>query len=222
MKRAIPLFGLLLLSSLLHSAHAQTGDGDAPGGGRADAHQARQVPAFHGVELAGTMGVEVVAGKPGAVELVGDAELFGLVSTTVKDGVLVIDTRFPKDAHNIHMHAVVSVGDVSSLMVSGTGSIKASNLASPTLSLSLPGTGHLKVAGTAGALRVEVAGTGSVSAQQLVAKSVVVAMSGTGSATVDAIDAVDADLSGTGSIDIQGHPARITKRKTGLGSIHIR
>lgn len=219
MKRAIPLFGLLLLSSLLHTAHAESGDASAN-----EAHQARPVPAFHGIDLAGTLGVDVTVapGKPGAVELYGDADLFDKVTTTVKDGILVIDTHFPKNRHNLHMHAVVSASDLSSLMLSGTGQIKAAGISTPSLALSMPGTGELKVAGTTTNLRIDLNGTGSVSAKKLTSKSASVTMSGTGSATLEATDSVVAELSGTGSIDVHGHPARVTQRKSGLGSIHIR
>ena len=220
MKRAIPVFGLLLLSGLLHSAHAETDDDDARPS-PSDAHQTRPLSGFHGIDLAGTLGVEVVAGKPG-IELIGDNDLFDKVSTTIKDGVLVINTRYPRDRHNIHMRVIVSTGELSSLLISGTGQIKALAVSSPTLSVGLPGTGEIKLAGSTGALRIDVDGTGSISAKKLVAKSAVVSMSGTGSATLDATDSVDANLTGTGSIDVHGHPARVTKHNSGLGSIHVR
>lgn len=246
MKRALPLFGLLLLSSLLHPAHARTSSGDdaafgpespptppappapaqspAPSGDdrSADAHQARSVPAFHGIDLAGTLQIDVVPGKPGAIELVGDADLFDKVSTTVVNGILIVQTKFPRDRHTIHMHAIVSAAGINALTISGTGSIKASSLSVPDLALTLSGTGSVKAAGTTNALRVDVNGTGSISARQLTSRSAVVDMSGTGSASVDATDSVVATLSGTGSIDVHGHPAHVTQRKSGQGAIHIR
>lgn len=187
----------------------------------ADAAQPRALPAFHAINLVGTLEIEVVAGKAQSVQLVGDAPVFDRVFTTVKDGTLVVDTKFERHTNN-HVKVLVSVPDVNRLVVEGTGSMKVTGVANNRLAIDLPGTGEIKVDGQTGELKINVDGTGDVSARKLSAKSATVSMSGTGAASITATDSVDATVSGTGSIDIDGHPANVHKHVTGVGSIHVR
>lgn len=193
---------------------------------RADAtqgSQTRTVGAFRAVELAGTLQVDVTAGKPASVEVVGDSDLLDRVTTVVKDGTLVIDTREMRHEHrrNSHLRVVVSVPDLTGLSLSGTGTIKATGIASDELVLRLSGTGTVAASGKAGSLRVDLSGTGDVAAKQLESKDAVVDLRGTGSARLHASRSVDARLSGTGSVKVHGHPQQVKKSVSGLGSIHI-
>jgi hypothetical protein len=237
MKRLNPLFvlglgpaaGLCLASaSVLASLFASAVvSAVAPGVASADpalVTQTRTVSAFHAVDLAGTLEVEVTVGKPASVEVTGDADLVDKVRTTVKDGVLVISTP---DLHHIghrdsHLRAIVSAPDLSSLALSGTGTMKATGVANERLAITLPGTGEIKVTGSTGTLQVTLDGTGDVSAKALAARDAVVALGGTGDARLRATRSLDARISGTGSIHVEGSPTQIKKSVSGLGSIHVR
>lgn len=200
-------------------ARADTASADAP-----QASQPRSVPAFHAVELAGTLEVIATAGKPNSVEISGDADLLDKVTTTVKDGVLVLDTARDLDhghLRNRHLRAVVSAPDLSALSISGTGAMKVSGIANEGLAVALPGTGAITVAGATGTLRVTVGGTGEVAGKNLTARDVVVDIAGTGSARLNASRSVEARVTGTGSVDVHGHPAQVRKSVSGLGSIHV-
>jgi len=117
MKRAISrpsVFGLSLFALLLAlgAAHADP-----------QASEPRSVPAFHAVELAGTMEVDVTVGKGQSVQVSGEADLLGKVTTVVKDGVLVVDT--PRDLRRRHhLKVTVTVPELSAVSLSGTGEMK--------------------------------------------------------------------------------------------------
>src|SRR5205823_10925356 len=98
------------------------------------------------------------------------------VVTTVKDGTLVISTPELRNYkhRDIHLHAIVTAPDLTALSISGTGAMKVTGVANDSLAVSLGGTGALTIAGSTGALRVDVGGTGEVSAKQLTAKDVFV------------------------------------------------
>lgn len=206
-----PCLGLLL--ALAASAHAEP-----------STSQQRQVGAFHAIDLAGTIEVEVTVGKPASVEITGDADLVDKVVTRVKDGVLVIDTpelRNHRSRRDSHLRAIVSAPDVDALMLSGTGAMKVTGISNERLAVDLGGTGALTASGSTGALHVAVGGTGEVAGKQLLAKDVVVDVGGTGSARLHASRSLDARISGTGSIHVSGHPSQVKKSVSGLGSIHI-
>jgi hypothetical protein len=215
MKRAISLSSIFSLSLFalmlaLGAAHADP-----------QASEPRSVPAFHAVELAGTLEVEISVGKAQTVQVSGEADLLNKVSTAVKDGVLVVDT--PHDLRRRHhLHVAVTMPELSAVSLSGTGDMKISGVASERFAISLSGTGQLTVKGSTSSLRVDVGGTGEIAARDLTAKTARVDVSGTGSATVHVTDSLEADVTGTGSIDVHGKPARVKKSVTGVGSIRIR
>lgn len=214
------LAGLLALGFTLRHARADSPDtADRP-----QATQPRTVPAFHGVDLAGVLTIEVALGKPASVTVTGDADLVDQVSTTVKDGVLVINTpEHRRDPHrrNRHLRAIVTAPDLSSLAITGTGTIKAAGIANDRLAIDVPGTGTLTVSGSTGALNIRLGGTGEVTGKDLAAKDLVVDIDGTGSARLNATRSVEARITGTGSLNVHGHPSQVKKTVTGTGAVHI-
>jgi Putative auto-transporter adhesin, head GIN domain len=203
----VPLFALLALGI----AHAEP-----------SATQSRSVGAFHAIELAGTLEVEVAIGKPASVQITGDADLLDKVTTLVKDGVLVIDTPHKIARRNYRMRANVTVPDLTSIALSGTGAMKVSGIANENLAIYVPGTGSVTAAGSTRALRVTVDGTGQITAKDLASTTAAVDVSGTGQVKLRASESLEANISGTGAIEVIGKPARIKKSVTGTGSIQVR
>jgi hypothetical protein len=143
------------------------------------------------------------------------------VTTKVKDGVLVIDTK-EKLPKNTHLRAAVTAPDLSSLSLSGVGSLKVTRVANQRLDLSLSGVGSVRATGTTGSLRVVNSGTGDVEAKQLVAKVSTIEMTGVGQATLHTTESIDARLSGVGGIEVYGNPTHVKKKRSGIGDIRIR
>jgi hypothetical protein len=212
-----PACALLLALGLARAAPPDSADPP-------QATQPRTVPAFHGIDLAGVLTVEVAVGKPASVTVSGDADLVDKVTTTVKDGVLVINTpEHRRDPHrrNHRLLAVVTAPDLSSLAITGTGTIKVTGIANDRLAIDVPGTGTLKLSGSTGALNVRLGGTGEVGGKDLAARDLAIDIGGTGSARLNATRSVDARITGTGSLDVHGHPAQVKKTVTGVGAVHI-
>jgi len=186
--------------------------------------QSRQVPAFHGIDLGGVLTVEatIAPGQPASVQIVGDADLVDKVTATVKDGILVLDTR---DLHinrrNAHLRAIVTAPGLDALAISGTGGMKVTGISGERLAVALSGTGSLTMQGTIGELRATVSGTGDIAGKRLDARDVVVQITGAGSARLNATRSVDARVGGVGSVSVHGHPAQVKKSVSGVGSIHI-
>jgi hypothetical protein len=68
-------------------------------------------------------------------------------------------------------------------------------------------------------LRAELSGAGNIDARELKAKEVRVSVSGAASADVYAKEYLDASVSGVGSIDYYGNPAKVKTDVSGVGSI---
>ena len=210
MKTATPfLFSILLL------AHAYA---DTPS--TKSSSELRKVGDFHAIDIAGTMQVEATIGKAIRVEVVGDPDRFKQVLTDVKDGTLIVDTRGKLE--NSKMRVVVTVPDLSSVSVSGTGKLELSGIANGKLDASIGGTGAMKLAGTTGALNVAIGGSGQLAAGDLVAKAVAVNVPGTGQVTVHATQSFAAVVAGTGAITVEGKPSSVKKSVTGTAVIDVR
>jgi hypothetical protein len=184
------------------------------------ARESRRVPAFHAIELAGVLAAEVAVGRPASVDIVGETGLLAQVRTEVVDGVLVISTR-GKLPRQHQLRAIIGVPDLDALGLSGTGALAAHGVHNARLAIHLAGTGAIAVDGATDALRVVLDGTGQIDAEQLAAKAVTVDVSGTGNAALRATGSLDARVTGTGSIDVEGKPARVVRHVTGVGSINV-
>jgi hypothetical protein len=216
MKRAISVLAPVFLAFAVGLVQTGTASADSP-----IIQEARQVGAFHSITIAGALKVEVTVGKPARVELSGESDLLGKVTTTVKDGVLVIDTPKRLQGRN-HLRATVTMPDLQSLLISGTADMKVTGVANAALAISVPGTGSLTIAGSTDALSLIVDGTGQITADKLAAKDARVEISGTGSASLRASQSIDVNVSGTGSVNVAGKPARVRKSVTGTASVQIR
>jgi Putative auto-transporter adhesin, head GIN domain len=210
MKRAISVLAPVFLALTFAAAHADPSLATEP----------RPVGAFHAIDVAGTLQVEVTVGKAAHVEVAGDADLVGKITATVKDGVLVLDTPRKLRNHS-HLRATVTVPALDAITISGTADMKVAGVTGDSLAISVTGTGQLDVAGTTAALSVAVAGTAQIDAGALATKDARIDVRGTGQATLRAAQSVEVKISGTGSVDVLGNPARVKKSVTGTGAVQV-
>lgn len=212
MKRAISVFAPVVLAfAAAHAAHA-----DAP-----VTTEARTVSGFHAIDVAGVLAVEVTVGKPARVEVRGEADLIAKVTTAVSDGVLVLDTKVKSFHHRNHLRVFVDVPSLDALTVSGTGDLKVAGVAANRFALSVPGTGQIKIAGETKQLDIKIDGTGNLEAKSFASKDASIDVRGTGSATLRATESVQINVTGTGSVEVVGNPARVKKSVTGVGAIDV-
>lgn len=183
------------------------------------ASEVRKTDTFHGIDIVGTMTVEARIDATTRVEVFGEADRLKQVITTVKDGVLLIDTK--GNLKNSRLRMVVTAPSLDVFRVSGTGELRASGLDSRAIDVNVAGTANVKLAGKAAALRVRIEGTGEVRANDLIAADTMVDVRGTGNVKVHASRSIDARIAGTGSIKVLGRPQTVTKKVTGTGSIKL-
>ncbi len=214
MKGTVSLAFALLALACTH-AHADPAQGS----------ETRQVGAFDAIEVAGTMVVEARIDTTTKVEVQGDADLLKLVSTTVKNGALVVET--PRDfvkqvkRKDSHLKVVVTVPALKRVAISGTGVIQLDGFTGKSLDAAISGIGSLRLAGKTERLRLEVPGTAEVKAKDLIAADVDLAVSGTAEATLHATRSFASDVSGTAVVKVRGKPATVKKRNSGVAMIDV-
>lgn len=221
---ALVALGLLLLIAILvallvdriffHSSSTPAGTGSGVA-----ATQARSVPLFTGVVLAGDNNVIVEVGASRSVIVHGDSNLLRRVTTRVRSGRLVIGTTPGNLSAKSPMFVTVSLPSLHGIRLQGDGNITVTGINSRTLTIALPGSGNINATGTTTKLGVTISGEGTALLRQLTARDAKAALSGDGSIMLTATHSLTARVSGSGTVLYGGNPPLVTQRLSGSGTI---
>ena len=181
--------------------------------------ETRQVAGFTKVELSGTG--ELTIEKTGTESLTISAEdnILPLLTSEVSGDTLVLGTK--PNAEIVPSKPItysLTVKDLTGLSVSGSGSIRASDLTTDSLSSKISGSGTITASGTVGAQDLDISGSGGYRAEQLTSRSVKARISGSGNASVLVSDTLDVTISGSGTLTYSGDP-NVTQEISGSGKL---
>lgn len=213
------LLGGTVVGLLYHSGVFEGSSSSGIEGSGVSTTQTRHVAAFDGVELAGSNNVVIRVGPKQMVSVTGDDNLVDRVTTEVHAGRLVVGNEPGSFSTNAPMSVDITVPELTTLKLSGSGNIVANGLGADAMSVSLPGSGTLTADGTARRLDVSVDGSGVVRFTEVVATDVRAVVSGSGSVFVTATESLDGTVSGSGAILYTGSPTNVAKNVTGSGAI---
>ena len=212
------LIAAILLALLVDRIFSGSSSPAGTGSGVA-ATQARSVPSFTGVDLAGENNVIVHVGASQSIIVHADSNLLGRVTTQVRSGNLVIGTTPGNLNAKTQMSVAVSLPSLDALTLNGDGNITVTGINGRSLTVALPGSGTIRAAGTTARLEVTVGGEGTALLSQLIARDAKAALTGEGSILLTATHRLDANVSGTGTVLYGGTPPHLTTTVTGSGTI---
>ena len=241
---AVTAAAVLTAFSMPLPAHAVTinifGDGNAVSGSGKEVTVARQVGAFSVLRLDSSIDVHAHQGATPSVTVHADDNIEPLIETVVEGDKLVV--RMKKGAsfrthHDVFVDVVFTSltaaqqhgsGDLQidkltaprfESSIAGSGDLKIENAQLGQFALSIAGSGDVMISGTADEARFGVAGSGDINARNLTAKKVSVSISGSGDAHVNATEALEAKVAGSGDVTYSGHPHDVSRRVSGSGSV---
>ncbi len=214
---AVIITGLLAAVVVL-LVHDQAPLGSRVRGSGLAATQARSLPAFSKVELAGSNNVIVTVGGRQSVTVHADSNLLRSVTTTVSSQTLVIGTTGSFTTES-PMSVVVTVPSLTAATLSGSGTIAISGVHTAQLTLTLPGSGILRASGTVTRLDVTLSGSGEALLTDLAASHVRATVAGSGMINVTATRSLYAEITGSGTISYRGNPPQLTTNVTGSGTV---
>jgi hypothetical protein len=191
-------------------------------GSGVDGTQARELPRFDRVELAGSNEVTIRVGGEQSVVVRADDNLLDRVTTRVTDGKLVIGNEAGGFTTRNPIRVDITVPAVDGLALTGSGTIAAEGVDVAALSVALSGSGAVTASGRAERVDVKLNGSGDVQLQDLVAQDMHATVSGTGRIALNATESLDASVPGTGSIVYTGNPPSVRKSVSGIGSVDVR
>ena len=209
------ILGMLVVDRIFFnssSSPAGTGSGVA-------ATQARPLPPFAAVDLAGANNVIVQVGARQSVIVHADSNLLRRVTTRVRSRKLVIGTTPGNLSAKTPMFVEVRLPSLDRLRLQGAGNITVTGINSRKLSVALPGSGNIDATGTTTRLDLTLSGEGNALLRQLIARDANAALSGDGSIMLTATHSLTARISGNGTVLYSGDPPHVTQRITGSGTI---
>ncbi len=104
--------------------------------------------------------------------------------------------------------------------VSGSGKVNVSGTITGLADISVSGSGKVVATGTAQQIKATISGSGKVLAADLEVSNCEVRISGSGDVEINVKDALEANISGSGSVSYKGNPSQLNSHASGSG--HVR
>jgi hypothetical protein len=209
---------------------------------QAAAGSPRSVGAFSRLRIEGSIDVEAHPGTHPGVTVHASKRIEPLIETFVDGDTLVVrmkhgvdvitfghdDTRVDVEFTQLAATHQSGSGDLHvrglsaprlDASISGSGDLRLENAQVGSLALRIDGSGDVMVDGRADDAKFSIDGSGDISAEHLAARRVEVAIRGSGDASVNASEALDARVAGSGDIVYRGHPQKISRDIAGSGSV---
>jgi len=190
-----------------------------PGSGNLKS-EPRNVTSFNSLSISGAYDFKVDCGKTQqSVEIKADDNLLPLITTQVVDGVLEFSNT-ESISPTTAIQVTITVGDLKSVNLSGAGKLAFTGLKNKEFKVHVSGAGEIACTGETDNFEAELSGAGKINAKDLVAKVVSIEMSGAAKAEITASEELNADISGVGSIDYYGNPAKVNPKISGIGKLN--
>jgi hypothetical protein len=202
--------------------------------------ETREVADFSQIDLSSFGKMVITQGDSESLTVKGSDNVVPLVKTTVKNGVLTIDTEGEFNVTKLNSENIltytITVIDLTGLTVSGAGDVEMDALATSSLNVTMSGAGQIKlgqltaesldvplsglgnveVAGEVTKLSADISGAGALEAGDLKSQTADITISGLGGATVWVTDTFTGKISGGGSVSYYGSP-QTDFETTGIG-----
>lgn len=205
--------------------------------------ETRTVSDFTAVDFSGFGELTLVQGDTEALTIETDDNLLPYLKTTVSRGTLSIGFDdgiwFPILRPTRSIRYTLTVKTLTTLDLSGAGTVEAAALTADHLTLAesgagqitidqltandvtvtMSGAGTVELAGQVTKQTVEMSGLGNYQAGDLASETARITLSGAGAATVWVSEQLDAEMSGAGSISYYGSP-QTNASSSGIGNLN--
>ncbi|MCB0834285.1 MAG: DUF2807 domain-containing protein [Bacteroidetes bacterium] len=204
--------------------------------------ETRTVEPFHTVVTKGSEDVYVKQGNTQSLVIEADEDVLKDIVSEVHNGVLKIgleDRWFDRTWTNKRIKVYVTMpvvkgfklsgsgeiigeGDIKSddlsLTISGSGKIRM-NVFAETISSEISGSGDVRLSGTTTEYNCRISGSGNIDAMDLRTENCRAKISGAGDARVSVSGDLDVQISGSGNIAYAGDPKTVNTRVSGSGNV---
>jgi hypothetical protein len=186
------------------------------------AREGRPVGAVQGLDVGGSMVVEVRVGPAPSLTVEADRNLLPLIRTDVRGDSLVISSEGSYRSAN-PVHVIYTTPRLSEVRHGGSGKLTVMGLNGGPLRVQQGGSGSVILAGQVGKLEVDSGGSGSVDADALQAGSARLTLSGSGRMSVGQVrgEYADVGVSGSGTVRVAGAVRSLNAHSSGSGRLDL-
>lgn len=207
---------LLLLLPLLAAGCHHGNFTEIKGNGKREL-QKRQVAPFTSISTDGAFTIEVTCQKDLSLEIEGDENVLGFVTTEVGNNILRLDN---KQNYSVSepIRVKISVPNLEGLAVNGAGHIDVKGMNNEKFEIDSNGAPTIIVSGKTKMVDIAANGAGKVDTHNLHATRAVVDARGVAKVDLDVSDQLDVEISGPSSVTYTGNPA-VNKTIHGPGKL---
>jgi hypothetical protein len=190
-------------SSARSSTQAPAGKAKEPG---KVTKESRNVSGFDEVELRGVGNLSIEQTGRESLAIEAEKAVIPKLTTRVLNGRLIIGPE-PSTIHTTKpIDYKLTIKDLNALEVLGSANVEATGIETDRLTVTISGTGNVRMGGKAAEQEIDISGPGTYLAENLKSKKVRIDVAGAGSTIVNVSEALDAEISGVGSIEYIGDP----------------
>lgn len=186
------------------------------------ARDMRNVAPVPGLDVGGSMIVDVRVGGAPSLVLEGDSNLLPLVKTETRGATLYIETK-NRLRSSTPLKITYTVAHLSDLHLGGSGHVTVRDLKGDPLSVRLGGSGVARLSGEVAEFDARVSGSGKIEAGELRARSANVDVTGSGGVILGQLrgDNARIGISGSGTVQTKGAVRSLNVRVSGSGSADL-
>jgi hypothetical protein len=155
-------------------------------------------------------------GSDDKVHASGDPQL--LAHLQVHDGEIRLDCT---DGHfdTSHLALTLPGREFKAFAIAGTGNIDLHKLDQQSMHVSIAGKGSIKGEGKVADIHISIAGSGNVDLGQVASQTAKVNIAGHGDADIAPRQEVDANIVGSGNVNLHTNTAKVESRILGSGRV---
>jgi hypothetical protein len=186
------------------------------------ARDTRSVAAVTGLDVGGSMIVDVRVGGAPSLVVEGDSNLLPLVKTETRGSTLHIETE-NRLRSTTPLKVTYTVPRLTDLHSGGSGHVTVRDLKGEPLSVRLGGSGVARLSGEVAEFDARVSGSGKIEAGELRARNADVVVSGSGGVVLGQVrgDNARIQISGSGTVQTGGAVRTLNVRVSGSGSADL-
>jgi hypothetical protein len=206
-------------SSISSSGETDEESSDATNGSSNVMSESRDVSSFDEVELRGLGNLSIQQADSESLTVEAEESILPKIRTEVVNNRLTIGPELNSSIQTTQpINYTLTVKDLNTLKVSGSGDIKAQDISTDELTVAVSGAGAVKISGKTDSQEIDISGSGDYRAEDLESKEAKVSVSGSGSAIVNVSGELDAKVSGSGSVEYVGDPT-VNQDVSGTGEV---
>jgi hypothetical protein len=197
-------------------------NGTAIDGNGVAARDTRSVAAVTGLDVGGSMIVDVRVGGAPSLVVEGDSNLLSYVKTETRGSTLHIETE-NRLRSTTPLKVTYTVPRLTDLHSGGSGHVTVRDLKGEPLSVRLGGSGVARLSGEVAEFDAKVSGSGKIEAGELRARNADLVVSGSGGVVLGQVrgDNARIQISGSGAVQTSGAVRSLNVRVSGSGSADL-